>query len=308
MVAFAKRVLLFVLLNALVLAMMMIVVRVFGLDRALTARGIDYRLLIPFCLVWGMGGALISLMLSRIMAKFAMGVEVIDPNTSDRESRHLLETVHGLAQSAGLTTMPEVGVYDSPEVNAFATGPTRSRALVAVSTGLLRQLDDREVKAVLGHEIGHVANGDMVTMTLIQGVVNAFVLFLSKVLAYVIATAMAGRRDSDERRGPAPVNWLVYSIVEMLLQFALMIPGAMVVCWFSRWREYRADRAGAQLAGRQNMINALESLRRTQDHVNESEGAALQTLKINSKGSGILRLFMSHPPLEARIARLREES
>jgi heat shock protein HtpX len=166
----------------------------------------------------------------------------------------------------------------------------------------MQRMRGSEVKAVLGHEIGHVVNGDMVTMTLVQGIVNAFVMFLSRVLAYVIASAMAGKRRDGE---DAPVSFGMYYLVEMLLQFALMIPGAMVVCWFSRWREFGADKKGAELAGRQNMIQALQALQATVESVDERHAPALQTLKISGRGTGLMRLFSTHPPLEVRIERLQ---
>ncbi|MGD0094303.1 MAG: protease HtpX [Planctomycetota bacterium] len=299
------RVMLFVLLNIVVMVTLSIIAALLGLDRYFTARGLNYPMLMAFCLVWGMGGALISLLLSRIMAKMALGVEVIDPGTQDPREQELLNVVHRLATDAGLSTMPEVGVYNSPEVNAFATGPTRSRSLVAVSTGLLQRMEMNEVRAVLGHELGHVTNGDMVTMTLIQGVVNAFVMFLSKVIAFAIATAMADRGRDDKGRGSAPISWMAYYLIEIVLQIVLMIPAMMLVCWFSRWREFRADAAGARLAGRRNMIAALETLRGELGRVDNRTAPALQTLKISSQGTGLMRFFMSHPPLEERIARLQ---
>ena len=188
-----KRILLFLATNILVMLTISILVQLLGLNRGLGAYGIDYGQLMLFCLVWGMAGSLISLALSRVMAKMMMGVRVIDPATNDPQERALVDTVYALARGARLPAMPEVGYYDSPEVNAFATGPTRSKALVAVSTGLLQRMNRDEVEGVLGHEISHVANGDMVTMTLIQGVVNAFVLFLARVIAFAITQNSATR-------------------------------------------------------------------------------------------------------------------
>ncbi|MBP1621860.1 MAG: htpX [Acidobacteria bacterium] len=295
--AVAKRVFLFVIVNILVLVTISITLRLLGLQPYLTAYGIDYRSLAVFCLVWGMGGALISLALSRVMAKMAMGVKVIDPATAEPAARDLVNTVHNLARAAGLPKMPEVGVYNSPEVNAFATGPTKSRALVAVSRGLLERMDRQAVEGVLGHEIAHIANGDMVTMTLLQGVINAFVMFFARVIAFFLTQLM--RRDDS---GP---GWGMQYLFTIVLEIALSLLGAMVVAAFSRWREFRADRGGAQFAGRGNMIAALEALQRTTQMV-DTRHEALATFKISGRKRGALAmLFATHPPLEARIQRLQ---
>lgn len=299
--AWVKRIFLFMAVNLLVMTTISILLKVLGVQPYITAYGIDYSSLMAFCLVWGMGGAFISLGLSRIMAKWMMGVKVIDPQTRDPELSALVQTVHNLARSAGLPRMPEVGIYDSPEVNAFATGPTKARSLVAVSTGLIERMRADEIEGVLGHEVAHVANGDMVTMTLLQGVVNAFVMFLSRAIAFAIMQAMRGDRDERDRGG---MSYGVYHIVTFVLEMLFMILGSMVVAWFSRWREFRADRGGARLAGRQSMINALQRLRATYELVDTEAQPAVQTLKIAGKGAGLMRLFSSHPPLEERIARL----
>jgi len=241
-----------------------------------------------------MAGSFISLALSRVMAKQMMGVQVIDPNTRDQNERQLVEIVHNLARGAHLPAMPEVGYYDSPEVNAFATGPTKSRALVAVSSGLLQRMNRDEVEGVLGHEITHVANGDMVTMTLLQGVVNAFVLFFARVIAFAVTQSMR-----EESRA------MVQFAIVMVLQIVLSLLGAIVVAGFSRWREYRADRGGAQLAGTGKMIAALERLRRNAELV-DTRQESLATLKIAGGPSRFALLFASHPPLEDRIARLQQ--
>lgn len=298
-----KRIFLFLALNMLVMLTISLLLKVLGVQPYLTARGMDYQNLMVFCLVWGMGGAFISLGLSRVMAKWMMGVKVIDPRTGDSTLQDLVQKVHSLSRAAGLSTMPEVGLYDSPEVNAFATGPTKSRALVAVSTGLLHRLRDDEVEGVLGHEVAHIANGDMVTMTLIQGVVNAFVMFLARAIAFAVAQALASR-NSDSEEGSSGMSHGVYFITQIVLEIVFMIVGSMVVAWFSRWREFRADKGGARLAGREKMVSALEALRRTYDNVDQSAQPAAQMLKISSKGSGLFRLFSTHPPLEDRIARL----
>jgi heat shock protein HtpX len=298
-----KRIFLFLAVNFLVVLTVSVLLNVLGVHGYLSAYGIDYQQLAVFCLVWGMAGSLISLSLSRVMAKWMMGVQVIDPRTSDPTLSQLVETVHSLARSAHLPALPEVGIYDSPEVNAFATGPTKSRALVAVSTGLLQRMGPNEIAGVLGHEITHVANGDMVTMTLIQGVVNAFVMFLSRALAFAIAQAMRGDRDDRDRGGG--MSYGLYYIVSFVLEIVFMILGSMVVALFSRWREYRADAGGARLAGRGNMISALEALQRTYELVDTNAQPAVATLKISGHGRGLMRFFASHPPLSERIERLR---
>jgi heat shock protein HtpX len=295
-----KRIALFALTNILVIVTISIVLRLLGIQPYLTARGIDYGSLLAFCLVWGMGGAFISLGISRMMAKWTMGVRVIDPRDPG-EFRDLVATVHALAQKAGLPAMPEVGVYDSPDVNAFATGPTKSRALVAVSTGLLRNMDRDEVEGVLGHEIAHVANGDMVTMTLVQGVINAFVMFFARIAAFAVSSAMRGK---DDRGGSFMLQFLLVTVFEIV--FGIL--GFIVVAWFSRLREFRADRGGAIYAGRGKMIAALERLQQAYGRAPEAanQGPALATMKISGKQGGLVSLMATHPPLEARIARLRE--
>jgi heat shock protein HtpX len=296
--AFFKRIFFFMLVNLAVMVTLTTITHLLGIRPYLNAYGLDYEALALFCLVWGMGGALISLAISRMMAKWMMGVQVIDPNTSDSELRRLVVTVHQLSQQAGLSVMPEVGIYDSPEVNAFATGPTRNRSLVAVSTGLLSRMRSNEVAGVLGHEVAHIANGDMVTMTLIQGVVNAFVMFLARVIAFAIAQGM--RRSDDDRASPM----LHYFLVQ-ILEVVFMLLGMFVIAGFSRWREYRADQGGSRLAGKQNMISALEALRRTFEMVDPSEQPAVASLKISSRPTGLMRFLSTHPPLEERIERLK---
>ncbi len=296
-----KRIFLFAAVNILVMVTISLLLNILGVKPYLTASGLNVQALLAFCLIWGMGGAFVSLALSRIMAKLMMGVQVIDPNTRDPELQSLVQRVHLLSRSAGLPKMPEVGIYESPEVNAFATGPTRSRALVAVSTGLLHRMREDEVDGVLGHEVAHIANGDMVTMTLIQGVVNAFAMFLARIIAYAIS--MAGSRDEREESTPV-VGGFAYHITVFVLEMVFMVMGSMVVAWFSRQREFRADQGGAKLAGREKMVGALQALQRTFEAVDVDTQTAVQTLKISSKGSGIFRLFSTHPSLEERIERL----
>jgi len=293
----SKRIFLFLAVNILVLLTIGLVLNLLGV-RARIGSG-HYGELMIFCLVWGMGGAFISLALSRVMAKWFMGVKVIDPRTSDPELQELVQTVHGLAQRARLPAMPEVGIYDSPEVNAFATGPSRSRSLVAVSRGLLHAMRRGELEGVLGHEIAHIANGDMVTMTLVQGVINAFVMFLARILAFAVSQAMRSRDDG--RGGSYFVQYLLVHLFEVV--FSLL--GWMVVCWFSRAREFRADAGGARYASREHMIGALEALRhahKTPAIAAEGQAASFQTLKISGKPG---HLFSTHPPIEERIARLQ---
>jgi heat shock protein HtpX len=296
----SKRILLLVVVNILVVTTITLVLGLLRVGNYFPQGGLAG--LAVFCLVWGFGGAFISLGLSRLMAKWMMGVHVIPPNTSDPTLQELLQTVHGLARSAGLPKLPEVGVYESDEVNAFATGPTKSRALVAVSTGLLRRMRSREVEGVLGHEVAHIANGDMVTMTLIQGVINAFVLFLSRVLAFVVSQAL---RSRDDRGG----GWLQFLLV-IVFQIVFSILGSVVVCWFSRWREFRADAGGARLAGRESMVDALRALRRLHDPelaaAEAQHAQAFQSLKISGQPRGFLALLATHPPIEQRIARLEQ--
>ncbi len=302
--AFMKRIFFFFLLNALVVISLSLLMNLLGVQPYLTAYGLDYQQLMAFCLIWGMGGAFISLLMSRVMAKWMMGVKVIDPQTRDPELQELLQTVHQLARGAGLGVMPEVGIYESQDVNAFATGPTRNRSLVAVSSGLLHRMDRDARDGVLGHEVAHIANGDMVTMTLIQGVVNAFVMFLSRVIAFAISQALRGDRDSERGGGS---NHFVYSLTVFALEIVFMLLGSIVVASFSRWREFRADQGGAKLAGRTNMIHALETLKRTVEGLDSSEQPAVSALKISSRPSGIFALFSTHPPLEERIARLKQQ-
>ena len=300
--AIAKRVFLFLTVNILVMVTITTILHLLGVRPYLNAYGLDYEALAVFCLVWGMAGSLISLLLSRFMAKMLMGVKVIDPQTHDSDLQRLVQTVHNLARSAGLPAMPEVGIYDSPEINAFATGPTKGMALVAVSSGLYQRMNQTQLEGVLGHEIAHVANGDMVTMTLLQGIVNAFVMFLSRVLAFALSQALRNRDDDRRSEGMSSGT---YFIVQFLLEIVLMILGSMVVAAFSRFREYRADAGGARLAGRESMISALEALRRHVEEIDPSAQPAVQALKISGRTGGFFALFMTHPPLEDRIARLR---
>jgi heat shock protein HtpX len=289
-----KRILLFVATNVAILLVLSVTLRLLGVDQILDQQGVGLNLnnLLVFSAVLGFSGSLFSLAISKWMAKRSMGVQVIEqPRSADEQ--WLVETVRRHAQAAGIG-MPEVGVFDAAEMNAFATGARRDNALVAVSTGLLRGMSRREAEAVLAHEISHVANGDMVTLTLIQGVVNTFVIFLSRVIGYTIDRLVF---KTERGHGPA------FMITVIIAQLVLGILASMIVMWFSRYREFRADAGGAHLAGRDSMISALERLRRGHSEPLPDQMAAFG---INGTlGEGLKRLFMTHPPLEERIAALR---
>lgn len=297
-----KRIGLFILTNIAVIAMVSIVLNLLGVNGYISQYGIEYKSLMIFCLVWGMAGSFISLMLSKFMAKMMMGVKIIDKN--DHQFGAIVSTVHRLATSAGLSKMPEVGVYDSPEVNAFATGPSKRNSLVAVSTGLLSRMNSDEVEGVLAHEIAHIANGDMVTMTLVQGVINAFVMFFARIAAFALQNAMRGNNDRDDR-GSSFGGGLVYMITVFVFEIIFGILGSIIVAFFSRYREFRADAGGAKLAGRDKMIAALASLQRQFDSSPIEDTPAMNAMKISSKPNGIRALFSTHPPLEERIKALQ---
>lgn len=292
-----KRIMLFLGTNLLVIATISIICSVFGITSYLSARGIDYQMLAAFCLIWGFSGAFISLLLSKVMAKMAMGVVIINPRTATDNEHYLLDMVHKLAKQAGLTTMPEVGVYHSPELNAFATGPTRNNSLIAVSSGLLTNMNRHEVEGVLAHEVAHVANGDMVTMTLVQGVINAFALFLSRIIAYAISIATS--RDEEHH---SDVPHMAYYALTIVFDIIFTLLGSILVAAYSRWREYRADAGGAKLAGRENMIAALKRLK-IGAGMEDDSAPSLSALKI-SHHPAWLEIFSTHPPIDKRIARL----
>ena len=290
-----KRILLFVLTNLAIMITLSIVFGLLGITGMFTPDGgMNYGALMVLALVWGMGGAFISLAMSRWIAKKAMGVQLVNGRTGQSELDWLYQTVEQLSGKAGLP-MPEVGIYDSPEVNAFATGPSKSRSLVAVSSGLLRSMRREEVEGVLAHEVSHIQNGDMVTMTLIQGVVNAFVIFFARLVANVV------RQMVDER-----ISYIVYFVTAIAFDILFGILGMMVVAWFSRAREFRADAGAAALSSRGNMIAALQRLMANKELVDKSQ-PSLATLKINGGGKRFLSLVSTHPPLEARIAALQRQ-
>lgn len=287
------RVLLFVATNVAVMFVLAIVMRVLGLEGVLAQNGVDLNLnaLLVMSAVVGMSGSLISLLASKFIAKKTTGARVI-ARPRDAGEAWLVETVARQAQAAGIG-MPEVAVYDAPDMNAFATGMNRNHALVAVSTGLLRSMRRDELEAVLAHEVSHVANGDMVTLALIQGVVNTFVFFLSRVIGFFV-----DRVVFRTERGIGPGYW----VTAMVMQLVLGVLASMIVAWFSRWRELRADAGGAHLAGRERMIAALERLRA--GHGESTLPDHMQAFGI-AGGGGFARLFASHPPLAQRIDALR---
>jgi heat shock protein HtpX len=290
----AKRVFLFMAVNILIMATLSVVMSVLGVKPYLDANGINYQSLMLFCVIWGFGGAFISLALSRVMAKWMMGVKIIDPQTTQYELRSLVMRVHGFARKAGIEKMPEVGYYDAEDLNAFATGPTKNRSLVAVSTGLLKNMTEAELDGVLAHEVAHIANGDMVTMTLVQGVVNAFVMFLARVIGF-----FASQFVSEDKR-----NIVQFGVV-IALEIGLGILGMVVVSSFSRKREYRADIGGASLASRESMISALERLKANYQLPKSADQPAIASMKISGKAGGWLKLFSTHPELDDRIRRLQ---
>lgn len=298
-----KRIFIFLAVSLLISITISTVMSVLGIGHYISNGGIQYGSLMVFCLLWGMGGSFISLLLSKQLAKWTMGVQIV---TLEGPHRNIVDKVHRLARRAGLTEMPEVGIYQSGEVNAFATGRSKNSSLVAVSTGLLSRMDDAEVEGVLAHEVAHIANGDMVTMTLVTGVVNAFVMFLSRVIAFAISQAMRSNDDDD-----APVNPLVNFGITMVLDIVLGILAMPIIAWFSRYREFRADKGGADLAGREKMIAALESLQRAYPQLDVADGPKadpnFRSMQISSK-AGMMALFSSHPPLDVRIAALRKGS
>ena len=291
-----KRVLLFLATNIAIILVLSISLRLLGFEGFLDAQGVDLNLnsLLLFAAVFGMGGSFISLAISKWTAKRLTGARVIEQPANASE-KWLVDTVRLLANRAGIG-MPEVAIYDAPDVNAFATGAKRNNALVAVSTGLLRAMSKDEAEAVLAHEVSHVANGDMITLALIQGVVNTFVIFLSRVVGHLV-----DRVVFKTERGHGPAFWITAIVAELVLG----ILASTIVMWFSRQREYRADAGGAALAGRGKMIAALERLRAgvREPHLPDQLAAFGVSGKV---GGGFARLFMSHPPLEERIAALKQ--
>ena len=287
-----KRIVLFLATNMAIVLVLSFTMRLLGVEPYLNANGLNLGSLLVFAAVMGFGGSLISLAISKWSAKTAMGVHVIDTPANSTEF-WLVETIRKYASEAGIK-MPEVGIYESPHVNAFATGMSKNSSLIAVSTGLLQQMTRQEAEAVLGHEVAHAANGDMVTMALIQGVVNTFVMFLSRVIGHLVDKVVF-----KTERGHGPAFFVTMIIAELVLG----ILASIIVMWFSRRREFRADQGGASLAGRRNMISALEKLNALHPQPLPEKMAAFGIA--GGVGGGLKRLFMTHPPLEERIAALK---
>jgi heat shock protein HtpX len=300
--SFMKRILLFLVTNLLVMAMIYLVLSVLMVFFPALRGG--YGPLMAMSAVVGFGGAIISLLLSKFMAKWLQGVKVIDPATASGESRWLIDTVYRLAKQAGIEDMPEVGYWETDEINAFCTGPGKDSALVAVSTGILRRMSHDELEGVLAHELSHAANGDMVTMTLVQGVVNTFVFFFSFIITNILANALQGNRDRRDAR-PGFLDFLLRQIIFQLVS-ALIGLGAYVVIIapFSRWREFRADAGGAHLAGKNKMIAALQALQDSFRLPQPAGDPSLSAMKINAPQKA--SLFSTHPSLEERIEALRK--
>lgn len=288
----AKRIFLFILTNILVLITIGVVLSLLGVGSYVNASGgIDFISLLVFSAVVGFTGSFISLLMSKWMAKMMMRVKVLKPDQSlSVYERNLVDRVHRLSRAAGITKMPEVGIYQSREVNAFATGPSKNNSLVAVSTGLLEEMDDAAVEGVLAHEVAHISNGDMVTMTLLQGVVNTFVVFLARIAAWAASRFV--------RESMAPI---VHYIAILIFQLLFSILGSLVVCAYSRHREFHADNGGADLAGKDKMVHALRALKGYTQRINNDQ-SSVATLKISGKRG--LSLFSTHPDLDERIRRL----
>ncbi len=287
-----KRIALFLATNLAIVFVLSVSMRLLGVEPYLTAQGLNLTSLLIFAAIMGFGGSFISLAISKWMAKKSMGVRVIESPANATEA-WLVDTIRKFSAEAGIK-MPEVGLYDAPDVNAFATGMSRNSSLIAVSTGLLRQMTREEAEAVLGHEVAHAANGDMVTLALIQGVVNTFVMFLSRVIGHTVDRVVF---KNQEGHGPA------FFVTMIVAEMVLGILASIIVMWFSRQREFRADRGGASLAGRGAMIAALERLNSLHPHPLPDKMAAFGIA--GGVGGGLKRLFMTHPPLEERIAALR---
>ncbi len=291
-----KRIVLFVVTNLAVVLLLSVTARLLGLDRFIEQGGINFTALLGFAAIFGFGGAFISLAMSKWSAMRMVGAQVIETPRNEAEA-WLVSTVRRQAQQAGIG-MPEVAIYDSPEVNAFATGMNRDNALVAVSTGLLRSMTRDEAEAVLAHEVSHVANGDMVTLALIQGVVNTFVIALARVVGYFVDKALQGNNSNEEYR-----PGIGYMLTSLVAEVVLGMFASVIVMWFSRQREFRADAGGASLAGRQKMIAALERLRSSHTQQLPDQMAAFGIS--GGVAQGLRKLLLTHPPLEERIAALR---
>lgn len=294
-----KRIALFLLANIAIIAMISLMLSIFNVQPYLTAHGLDYQSLMAYSLIVGFSGSIISLLMSKWMAKYAYGIKVIDKPSNQTEAM-LIAIVRKLTNQMHIG-MPEVGIYESPEPNAFATGWNKNNAIVAVSTGLLHIMDEDEIEGVLGHEVSHIANGDMVTLTLIQGVVNTFVIFFARIAAFVVSQAL--RRNDDD----APIGGFAYYATAMVFEILFGIIASMIVMWFSRYREYRADAGSAKYLGKEKMIKALRKLQATMELPRDEQAPSMEIMKISSSRS-ILGLFSSHPPIEKRIKALQERA
>lgn len=291
-----KRIALFILINFLVVFSVSCIINFFHLQPYISAYGLHYQSLLIFCFIWGMTGALISLLLSRQMAKWMAGVRLVS------KEHELYAIVDRLAKAANLPATPQVGIFESPLPNAFATGPTKRRSLVAVSSSLLRVMTPSQLEAIIGHELAHIANGDMVTMTLLQGVINAFVMFFARILAFALS-GLGRNQDSNKSQGG---SYLSYALFTMLFEVVFMLLGSLVIAYYSRRREFRADYGGARLSSRYNMIGALKTLEDVSSQYKESRSAKpLEAFMIN-RPHQISRFFATHPPIEKRIAKLEE--
>jgi len=292
-----KRIGLFLLTNLAILIVISVILSIFNVRPYLTQAGIDYQSLLIYASIIGFTGAFISLFLSKWMAKHAYSIRIITQPRSSNE-QWLIQKVTHLAKQAQIG-MPEVGIYDSPEPNAFATGWNKNNALLAVSTGLLQTMNENELTGVLGHEVSHIANGDMVTMTLLQGVLNTFVIFFARIAAYFVSQFLSRNEDSKEG-----INTLAYYGTAIVFEIIFGILASLIVMAFSRWREFRADRGSVKLTSQQNMIAALERLKQYTEMPEDNRAPALAAFKIN-RPSKLSSLLASHPPLEQRIAALK---
>ncbi|MDR1911123.1 MAG: protease HtpX [Helicobacteraceae bacterium] len=289
------RILLFLATNVAIVVVASVTLSILGVNSYLTSEGLDFRALLIFCFVFGMTGSFISLMLSKHLAKWATKTRIVSADTSDIKEARLVETVRQLAQQANIG-MPDVGIFPADQANAFATGWNKNRALVAISAGMLERYSDSEIRAVLAHEVSHVANGDMITLTLIQGVINTFVMFLARVIGYVVDRVVL---KNEEGRG------FGYVVTVVACEIVLSILASIIVMWFSRKREYAADEGAAYLAGAPSMIAALAHLQRESEMPNEMPKSLNAFGIAGGKQSGFARLFMSHPPLDKRIEALQ---
>jgi len=295
-----KRIFLFILINCLIIATISAIISIFHLTPYISSFGLNYSSLMIFCLLWGMIGSFISLFLSKRLAIWMMRVKIIPVNSQNQEDINILTLIKNLSKKANIP-MPEIGIYPSKDVNAFATGYSKKKSLIAISSALLEKMDQNELEGVLAHEISHISNGDMVTMTLLQGIVNAFVMFLARVVAYLIASRSRGRNNN--------FSYFSYIMLVFVFQFIFMLFGLVVISFFSRKREFKADMQAAKICGKDKMIQALQSLKTLKLTKTNKESKAFQALKISNprilNPRSISFLFATHPPLEKRIKKLQ---